>query len=401
MKFITAVSVAALTCGFSAMAGDWAAWRGPNQDGITAEKVSPNADFTTPVWQAKVGVGYSAVSIYQGKLLTAGNSKLDGKDSDTICCLDAKTGKEIWKYSYECGNAGGFPGPRGTPVTDGTHVYLLSRTGLLNCLSLADGKLVWTVDVMQIPGVRNLQWCFGSSVVIKGERLYINAGAHGMAFEKATGKAAWANQGGLGNYATPVLFSAKGKDYVAVFGGKKFYVVNEKDGTEVASIDWVTDYDINAADAIPMADGTQLFVTSGYKANCAVLEFDGQTLKPLWKNNNLGMQFNTPVLIDGVLYGANGNTGRGKFRAIDGKTGEVKWDSQLGFGSLLYAGGTLVYMDDKGTMSLVDPKAEQTQVLKTIPIFQGGGKSWTMPVLANGLLYLRHESGDLRCYKVD
>ena len=400
MKFMAAVSIAALTCGVSAVAGDWSVWRGPNQDGITAEKVSPQADFTKPVWQARIGAGYSAVSVYQGKLLAAGNSKIDGKETDTIYCLDAKTGKEIWKYSYECSNAGGFPGPRGTPVTDGTNVYLLSRTGLLNCLSLADGKNVWTVNIMQAHGAQNLQWCFGSSVVIKGDRIYINAGAHGMAFEKATGKAVWANEGGLGNYATPVLFSCKSKDYVAVFSGKKFHVVNEKDGSEVASVDWVTKYNINACDAMVMANGTKIFVASGYDKASAVLDFDGQTLKPLWKNQNLGMQFNTPVLINGLLYGANGNTGGGKLRAVDCKTGEAKWDSQLGFGSLLYAGGTLVYMEEKGTLSLITPNADQSQVVKTVPIFQGG-KSWTMPVLANGLLYLRHDSGDLRCYKVD
>lgn len=400
MKITSLLSIATLSCSLPAAAGDWAAWRGPNQDGSTQETISAQADFAAPAWQAKVGVGYSSVSVCQGKLLTAGNLKIDGKETDIVTCLDAKTGKELWKYTYACSNSGGFPGPRGTPVSDGTNVYLLSRSGLLNCLSLADGKPVWTVDIVKEYGAKNLQWCFGSSVVIKGDRIYINAGARGMAFEKATGKAVWKNEGGLGNYATPVLFSCQGKDYVAVFSAKKFHVLNEADGSEVASTDWTTAYNINASDAIPMNGGDKIFVCSGYDGNCAVFDFDGQSLKPVWKNQNLGMQFNTPVLVDGLLYGAHGNTGKGKFRAINPKTGEVLWNSPLGFGSVLAAGGQLVYLEDKGKLSIIRPAGPQSEVLKTVPIFQGG-VSWTVPVLANGMLYLRHESGDLRAYKVD
>jgi hypothetical protein len=57
-------------------------------------------------------------------------------------------------------------------------------------------------------------------------------------------------------------------------------------------------------------------------------------------------------------------------------------------------------MVEKGTLSLISHNADQSQVVMTLRIFQGG-KSWTMPVLANGLVSLRHDSGDLRCYKVD
>ena len=40
-------------------------------------------------------------------------------------------------------------GPRATPVVDGPHVYTFGAEGMLQCVRVADGELVWRVDTMQ------------------------------------------------------------------------------------------------------------------------------------------------------------------------------------------------------------------------------------------------------------
>ena len=64
-------------------------------------------------------------------------------------CLDAVTGKEIWKHSYDAPrDPKAFEGgPTATPAVDGNRVYTLSRRGDLFCFDAATGKVVWSKNV--------------------------------------------------------------------------------------------------------------------------------------------------------------------------------------------------------------------------------------------------------------
>ena len=59
-------------------------------------------------------------------------------EGDFVFCLDATTGKELWKTAI--GSRGG-DGPRCTPTVDGDRVYALTRQGGLACLKISDGSM--------------------------------------------------------------------------------------------------------------------------------------------------------------------------------------------------------------------------------------------------------------------
>ena len=91
-------------------ATDWPRWRGPNMNGISAETgwlAKWSAEGPKQLWKVNVGAGYSAVAVGKGRLYTMGNRK----NTDTIWCLNAATGEELWKQSYPCRNVQ-HPGPR-------------------------------------------------------------------------------------------------------------------------------------------------------------------------------------------------------------------------------------------------------------------------------------------------
>src|SRR3954452_18072481 len=79
-------------------ATDWPQWRGANRNGVSPEKLSAHwpADGPVVVWRASVGTGFSSVSVSQGRAYTMGNTN----GQEIIWCLDALTGKEIWKHTY-------------------------------------------------------------------------------------------------------------------------------------------------------------------------------------------------------------------------------------------------------------------------------------------------------------
>src|SRR5687768_13802600 len=98
------LALAALCMGAAAAgAADWPQWRGPARSGISSEKgwLAGWPEGTSPrvAWRAEVGKGHSAVSVSKGRAYTLG---WDEKQ-DTVYCLDALSGRAIWKRSYASG----------------------------------------------------------------------------------------------------------------------------------------------------------------------------------------------------------------------------------------------------------------------------------------------------------
>ena len=67
-------------------AGDWTRWRGPDLNGISSETgwlAKWPDDGPKRLWKAKVGTGFSSVSVANGKVYTLGNSgRGKGKEKD-------------------------------------------------------------------------------------------------------------------------------------------------------------------------------------------------------------------------------------------------------------------------------------------------------------------------------
>lgn len=369
---------------------DWPQFRGANRDGISREtQWNPLAiqGGAKVLWKTSVGAGYSSVSIKGDRLFTMGHKD----NNDTLYALDPKDGKVVWQHSYPC-EAGSFPGPRATPATDGKLVYSFSREGLLLCLDAATGKVKWSKPLMQEFGAKNLKWGFAGSPVISGDKLLVNAGEYGAVLNRNTGAKIWASPAGTGGYASPVEYSVGGKACLALFGSKAIYGVDLETGRKLWSRPWETSYDINAAD--PIVSGNRMFISSGYnKAGC-VIDVSGAQPREIWLNKNMKNQFSSCVLINGFLYGFDGNVGKGSLKCVEFDTGEEKWSQKIGFGALSAAGDTLIALNESGDLFMVkaspgkyEELASARQVLEKT--------CWTAPVLCRGILYCRNNEGVL------
>ncbi len=391
MLIKTIVSGALLVAASCLMSADWPTWRGEKGNGVTSETVNDIGD--APLWEMNVGAGYSGFSVYKGKLLTAGNKD----DQDIIYCLDAATGKEIWNYAFDCAATKNYPGPRATPITDGKSVYMVSRNGDLICVNLDSGKLKWEQRNLASGDVENLHWGLASSVLLHDNMAIVNIGGKGMAFDAATGKPVWQSTG-LGNYSTPVVFSYNGKSHLAIFSAEKLLILELRTGNEIAAYEWITKYNVNAADPVFISEGGRILISSGYGKGSALLSFDGKSLKKIWESKDLASHFTTPILLDGIIYGVNG-TSNGNFCAIKLSDGSLCWKSPVKFGSFIQTGDKFLYIEDNGTLNLIKPSAQKCEILKTVKIPKlGSAKCWTMPVLAEGKIYCRNANGQMACF---
>ncbi len=377
-----------------ASASDWPRWRGPEGTGISSESDWKPQALASPkiLWKAKVGEGYSAVSVAAKRLYTMGNQG----GSDVVLCLDAETGKEVWRHSYACPPGGqGYKGPRATPVVDGDSVYTLSQIGHAFRLDAATGKAKWQKNLLRDFKTSNVTWGLAGSALVVGETVFYNAGASGVALNKATGEKVWVGGSGEGGYSTPVHFTHEGKALLALFGRADLHVVEAATGKKVVSYPWETQYDVNAADPIYF-DG-KLFITSGYERGCALLDLAGGSIKPAWESREMRGHFATPVHLDGHLYGVDGNTGSGQLRCVDARTGRVKWTQRGRQENLMAAGGKLIVIDKEGVVTVAEADPAAFKPIARGAVLHGRAVNWTAPVLANGLLYCRNSDGELAC----
>src|SRR5947209_15514755 len=222
------VLVFAFSCNasFRCAASDWPNWRGPSHNGISEE-----AGWTTAwpsegpkqLWKASVGTGFSSVAVAHGRLFTLGNSA----EIDTVFCLDAESGKEIWKHSYPCALEPIYHegGPGSTPTADGERVYTMSKRGHLFCFDAATGKILWEKDLLGDLHVGRPRWGFAGSPLMEGNLVILNLGTAGTALDKATGKIVWTSGTNASGYATPVPYSVDGDRSVVIFSGKALFGV--------------------------------------------------------------------------------------------------------------------------------------------------------------------------------
>jgi outer membrane protein assembly factor BamB len=109
------------------------------------------------LWRVALGGGFSSVVVGDGRLF----AQTKDKNEEVDLCLDAATGKELWRYTYKCDyrahpsfTGGGMPasrtGPRATPVVADGRTYMLGATGVLVCLEAKTGKLIWQQDLLKV-----------------------------------------------------------------------------------------------------------------------------------------------------------------------------------------------------------------------------------------------------------
>src|SRR5262245_524205 len=124
---------------------EWPCFRGPRHDNVSPDKgllKSWPDGGPKLVWKATgIGEGFSSVSLAGGKVFTMGSK--DGKSY--IHAIDAaKGGKPIWstpigKGGREVRNAG----TRGTPTYSDGRLYGVSAYGDFACVDAKTGKLLW------------------------------------------------------------------------------------------------------------------------------------------------------------------------------------------------------------------------------------------------------------------
>jgi outer membrane protein assembly factor BamB len=392
-RLIVAIVGCVLLIGIGRVCGqDWPQWRGPNRDGKASGFTAPQTwpKVLAEKWKATVGQGDATPALVGDKLYVFARQGGD----EVVLCLNAADGKEVWQHKYAAqavtGAAARHPGPRSSPAVADGKVVVLGVGGVLSCLDAATGKEVWKKD--EFPKVVPQFFTAMSPIIVDGMAV-AHLGGKGsgavIAFDLATGNQKWKWAGDSPAYSSPVVMT--------VDGAKQIVVQTEKNLVGLAAADGKLLWQIATPaeqrywnSATPVVDGQTVIYTGQGKGTRAVKiakQGDGFAAEELWSTKDLGSAYNTPVLKDGFLFGLSD---RGTLFCIDAKTGKTAWtDSNRlsNFGAVVDAGAAIVALPEKSGLVVFKPTDKQYEELARFKVSET--PIYAHPVLAGKAVFVK------------
>jgi len=371
------------------------------------------------VWEAEKGNGFGGPAILGGKLIIF--NRVD--DNEVVECLNAETGARFWKLAYPAPyrpRYGGSMGPRTSPVIQDGHVFTFGISGMLHCLDLATGAVIWKLDLARQMGMEQGFFGHGSTPLALGSRLIVQVGGsirgapvNTAAFDTATGKLLWVARHEWGaSYASPISAEIHGKQCVLVFAGGEsrpptggLLVIDAASGAVLGAAEHRADIAESVSASSPVIASAEsghparVFVSESYSAGGAVFDIAQDfSIKPAWKAENFGIYWMTPLVKDGCLFGFAGQSERlSELVCQDIATGKELWRSDLGGGygraSLLAVDGSILCLGEFGDLAWLDLTRAGASVKSRAKLFNAP-ETWTLPAISRGLLYVsQNEAG--------
>jgi outer membrane protein assembly factor BamB len=392
---VTSVLVLALGTDVSNRAPDnWPQWRGVNRDGHSPERglLKSWPEGGPPVaWKASgAGEGYSSFAVADGKLFTLGARG----DREFVIAIDANTGKEVWATNHgrRFGNDRG-DGPRGTPTVENGRVYAYGASGDMSVLDATNGKVIWTVNVLQKFNGSNITWGLSESPLVLDDRVLINAGGSGasiVALRKTDGSVLWRSQDDTAGYSSAVVHQLGNVREAIFFTGNRALGVAVDDGRLLWSYSQVSNRTANIA--TPIVRGNRVFLSSDYGTGAALLELTpssgGIAAKEVYFTKEMRNHHASSVLVGEHLYGFSSAI----LMAMRFDTGEVAWrDRSVGKGSVIFADERLYLFSEGGVVGLAEASPTGYKEHGRFRITTGQLPTWAHPVVAGGKLFLRDQ----------
>jgi len=377
---------------------------GPERNGKTrGTRLDPDWSAQPPkqLWKQPIGEGASSFAISGNFAVT----QEQRADDEMVVCYDLKSGKTRWQHSDKArfdsvAFVGGI-GPKATPTISGNRVYTLGATGILNCMNLKDGKLIWSKNILNENNAVVIEWGMTGSPLLLDSLVVVSAGGTDgrslVAYHRNSGEQIWSAGNDRAGYSSPLIATIAGVRQILIFNWEYVAAHNPKTGKILWKFPWTGDTQRVAQPVVLPED--RVFITTGYGVGSKLIKINQDTngnLSPvlLWESKRMKAKFSNVIAVGEFIYGLDD----GILACIDLQEGKRQWKrGRYGHGQMILVDNLLLITTEKGDVVLVEPNPEQHKELARFTAIKG--KTWNNPALAGPYLLVRNGQ-EAACYKL-
>jgi outer membrane protein assembly factor BamB len=408
---VLSFSITHFLMGRFGFAQDWPQWRGRDRDGVVHGVSAPKhwPESLTEEWQVPVGRGVASPVVVGGKIIIFTRAN----DDEFVLCLDLAQGHEIWrseKYAAPYPQLG--PGedqntadqrPRSTPAVAEGRIYLLGMSGVVSCLDAATGRRVWRAEYPSLP------YGGASPLVTDGLCIvHVGDGKTGglTAFDARTGGMQWCcADSGIPPSGSPIVVDLAGQRQVVTLTGTGLVGVAVATGKKL----WETPCGAGSntpvlyQDLLIFAAGNQIEPLRAVRVEKGE---KGLVAKEVWAGNGHPLYYNSPVVADDLVFGMAVSKS-GHLFCLNAATGETLWEGPARLGlaerreasaSLVRAGKVLLILTDGGRLLVVKPTSTRYEPIAEYRL--SDNQTWAHPVFLGDRLLIRDRT-TLRSFRIE
>ena len=424
--------------GVTTRADEWTQFRGPDANAVSTQPLpttwsDDGGDLQNIRWKNPLaGEGWSQPVVWGERVfLTAAVPLTDAESGPEpysggggrarrdlmqtvyqyqVICLDADSGRELWRTTCKQGPP---PIPRHntntyateTPITDGNRVYAYFGMNGVYALDM-QGNVQWQKDL----GVYEMRadWGTASSPTLFDGRLFVQVDNQVDSFLTAldaeTGDEVWrVAREEKSQYSSPMVWKNSLRNEL-IAGGMIYRSYDPASGELL----WQLDMAKGRSSATPIADGDRLFIGTelrnrggeddgGGRLFCVKAGGRGDITPPddapqsefvEWWIEKADMQMASPTICQGKIYLFERRTPN--MHCVNMDNGETVYRKRVRGANAFWASpwtdGQRVYaLDAEGTTHVLS-SADEYELLAANEL---GQQTWGTPALSNGRIYLR------------
>jgi outer membrane protein assembly factor BamB len=420
--------------------GDWPMWGGtPDRNMVSNMKGLPiEWDVKTKKnikWVAQLGSQSYGNPVVAGGMVFVGTNNealRDPKqpgDRGVLMAFKEDTGEFLWQQTHEklaSGRANDWPyqGVASSPLVEDKHLYYVSNRGVLWCLDINHGDVVWSFDMMEEVGSypHNMS---NSSPVIWGDLVYVST-SNGqdeshvhipspkapaiIALNKNTGKLVWEDNSVEdrilhGQWSTPSVGKIGGVDQVVSAQGDGWVR-----GYEAVTGKKLWEFDTNPKDSVwpktrneliatPVIYQDKVYIANGQDPEhgegvghmyCidATKRGDITQSGKVWQFDKIRRSISTAAIADGLVYIPDFS---GFLHCLDAQTGQEYWNHDMlaaVWGSALVVDGHVYLGDEDGDIVVLATGKTQ----KVLAQQNMGSAVYASLVPAHGRIYINNRN---------
>ena len=405
-------------------AAGWPHWRGPGQNGGSAETGLVSAwsrSGSGLLWRAEF-TGRSTPILMNGRVYVIGRVGEGITEQERVACFDAGTGALLWEDRFNVFhttipfNRVGWASLAGDPETG--NIFAHGVQGIFNCYS-GEGELLWSRSLTEefgrisgYGGRTHTPFVDGGLVVIS----FLNSGwgdqavprHRYFAFDKNSGEVVWVSAPGGRpldtTYSTPVA---------AGIGGQRLLIAGNADGAVYAMRAatgekvWGFRLSKRGINVSVVAGDGRVYVSHGEenvdntemgRVVCidATGSGDVTATGEIWRRDACLAGYASPALQDGRLYVVDNSA---NLLCLDAGDGTLLWERNIGTvgrGSPVAADGRIYAATVNGRFQVLQPGEGECLLLDEELLSAEDGRPleiYGSPAVAWGCVYFTTEDG--------